>query len=428
MDFSKLSRDDLIKILKKEPRLVNEIPDQYTPRFTHLLNRELYPKEGWLSKYIDYCSFSPSPISFHFFSGVAALSAVVRRNVWLEFGQDRLFPNVYVVLLGPTGRVFKSTAIRIAESFVEALDVTTIIRRSTAEALANKLSYTEEQEPRDGIAFICARELVRVLGTGTTGVNTTIITALTDWYDCPDTDTDNTITRRNRMLRNIAITLLGGSTLGLLETILSGIAFESGFPSRVIFVYQEYTDRDRALPGKADVDVRLELLELLRDISRIEGGITIDQQANVYYDEWYKKFRTRQMLYDERKAEVMERQHVHLLKLSMLLALSEQRLTINERDVRYSSALLKALEGPLDEIIVPTTTSEFSKALTLVRAYIQQRLKVPFSKLVELGVRHGIDILTIERAVDSLRRAKLVSLVRDEKELEGVYLWKGGKR
>jgi len=230
------------------------------------------------------------------------------------------------------------------------------------------------------------------------------------------------------MLRNIAITLLGGSTLGLLETILSGIAFESGFPSRVIFVYQEYTDRDRALPGKADVDVRLELLELLRDISRIEGGITIDQQANVYYDEWYKKFRTRQMLYDERKAEVMERQHVHLLKLSMLLALSEQRLTINERDVRYSSALLKALEGPLDEIIVPTTTSEFSKALTLVRAYIQQRLKVPFSKLVELGVRHGIDILTIERAVDSLRRAKLVSLVRDEKELEGVYLWKGGKR
>jgi hypothetical protein len=94
--------------------------------------REILPQNGFIAKYMEYTDRSEAPGSYHFWSCVSLLSAVLERNTWIDRGTYKLYPNTYIVLVGPTGKTRKSAAIRMAKEIAERLDFLNIVADMTS--------------------------------------------------------------------------------------------------------------------------------------------------------------------------------------------------------------------------------------------------------------------------------------------------------
>ncbi|KKL20109.1 hypothetical protein LCGC14_2458730, partial [marine sediment metagenome] len=93
--------------------------------------------EDWLTGYLEYTGDQESPSLFHLWVGLSVIASALGREVWINRGYYTLFPNMYVVLIGASARVRKTSAIRIGyELFREALPNNTLIsQKITPEAL-----------------------------------------------------------------------------------------------------------------------------------------------------------------------------------------------------------------------------------------------------------------------------------------------------
>jgi len=58
---------------------------------------------NYLHDYLTYSSDNEAPEMFHVWCGYAALSSAVGRRVWLPRGEDVVYPNIYVLLIGNAG-------------------------------------------------------------------------------------------------------------------------------------------------------------------------------------------------------------------------------------------------------------------------------------------------------------------------------------
>ncbi len=77
--------------------------------------------KNWLKAYIEYTENSEAPYLFQFWAGIFSIAAALERNVWAQW--DRiLYPNFYIVLVGPSG-VRKGSAMYPAERILKAADI-----------------------------------------------------------------------------------------------------------------------------------------------------------------------------------------------------------------------------------------------------------------------------------------------------------------
>ena len=68
---------------------------------------------GFLSDYCHYNSGNECPREYHIWSALAAFSTILSRRVWIDHGYFKVFPNLYVILVGDAGSG-KNTAKSIA--------------------------------------------------------------------------------------------------------------------------------------------------------------------------------------------------------------------------------------------------------------------------------------------------------------------------
>ena len=116
----------------------------------------------WLTKYLEYTENSESPISYHTWCGLSVIAGALQRRVYLKWGLGRvIYPNLYVVLVGPSGRTRKGVAIGIAKDFLKKIPGITVTPESSsgrqAMTMAMKRAIVNFQDPSDGkIKFHCS--------------------------------------------------------------------------------------------------------------------------------------------------------------------------------------------------------------------------------------------------------------------------------
>ncbi|MHA1632702.1 MAG: hypothetical protein ACTSXC_07865, partial [Candidatus Freyarchaeota archaeon] len=204
----------------------------------------LIPKTGWLREYYEYTLGSEPPAVFHFMSALTVLGASLERNVYFDKGFYRVYPNVATVLIAPTGKCRKTSATNIALGLARAVGVNVLSERITPEALVTGLSGREE-----ATGLVYAPELAVFLGRQKYLEG--MVPLLTTLFDCPDTWVSKTIGRGETPLAHVALSFLGASTLEWFLEALPREAFSGGFMARLLFVVQEETDREFALPKRA---------------------------------------------------------------------------------------------------------------------------------------------------------------------------------
>lgn len=315
--------------------------------------RSILPRGGWFEWYDQYTRKTEAPLSFHIFSSLSVLGASMGRRCYIDMGFFRIYPNYCSILIGPTGRVKKTSAVDIAKELVKEGSLCPIMAdKITPEALARTLKDS-------GHHFIYAPELSVFLSKKQ--YNEGLVTLIIRLLDSPDSFEIDTIVRGKEVVENVAITMLGGSTLSLLSTSSPTEVMSSGFLNRFVLVVEEDTSRCFAIPERGSEDLHQRLLQTIVRLKSFVGTFRLNEQARAGYESWYAD--RRKLLRNapsEMVAEVLERSPSHLLRTAMLVHAAQcDNMSICIDCLRIASNILSYAEKR-----IPQTVSVMSQNIS----------------------------------------------------------------
>ena len=113
--------------------------------------------DSFFDLYFSYVGETECPRIFHRWTAISCVAALLGRSVAIPFGHSSIYPNLYVMLMGPPG-TRKSTAIKIGQKLISQIGYHHFSAdRTSKEALW--LDMTTEQERNIGTDDLDLEEL-----------------------------------------------------------------------------------------------------------------------------------------------------------------------------------------------------------------------------------------------------------------------------
>lgn len=376
---------------------------------------------SFIDTFVKTYAQAESPTSFFYWSAIGAISAVVKKKIWINKRIYQLYPNLYIMFVAKSG-LRKGYPVKQAQKVVEALEVTKVISgRNSIQAILQELSkqWTLESGKllREAQAFIVNDELDSLL-VGDPAAQT-ILTALYDSFY--HKKWKNTLKKDGReVLDELYITMLTATNPAHLDAFLDGTSIAGGFLGRTLMIYEDKKSRINPLVEENDateVDTK-PIIDLLKDISNLKGQITFDKDAVSKYKTWYENF------YKSLETEsyvdetgTAERAGDSVLKLAMILAIDEQKLVICKSDIDKAIELYYVAATSIRRVVAGAGKSELSEKTKVVLGYLLSRPGYAAYRRDILAAKFGdIDSIDLSRIMDTLVQAGLVEVMNDQTE------------
>lgn len=414
---------ELITIVEGAGDVPGLVEEAIEPEISHV-----FPKEGWLSDYLYFTTGHEAPDIFHFWVGVAILSAALKRTIKFDKSYYRVYPNHYIILVSPSGVCRKTTACGIGVDILRFTDVANVIsEKITPEGLIEALSLqVKASEGKSGektrvetdpTAMVFAPELGVFLGRQS--YNEDMIDLLTTLADARDAPFDYITKSKGKFkLRGTAITLLGATTPDWMSEMFPKLAYGGGFMARTMFVHRSSTPRRFAFPKIPEGSKPTTwFVEGLRQVAAMAGTFTLDSTAEQWYDAWYKSYPKKQehlalSHYYERKPD-------HMIRLSMILAASEGKPMVLTQDLfERSLAIIDITEETMPEAFQRVETTPLGKDHERVLYSIKRAGgSLARSDLLKRLYRYGISGKRLDELVGTLNDAKIIAQQMIGKEI-----------
>jgi len=367
-------------------------------------SRELH---DWITSFVKFTDNSEPPISFRQWTAVSCVAAVLQRKCFLPWGSLTFYPNMYIILVAPSGKARKGTAMGPGFDLLSDLDVQMAAEAITREALIRELSksggsfVTDDGTPVNHCSLtIFSKELTVFLGYQ----NHQLMSDLTDWFDCHSHWTYRTKTQGDDKITGVWVNLIGATTPQLIQSAMSLEAIGGGLTSRMIFVYEHRRGKTVALPmlTKDDLVLREKLLRDLERISLLQGPFTVDESFIGPWVPWYESQEDNPPFNDNRFAGYFERRAMHLLKLSMILSASRSdEMVIRDRDFAEALKLLEAAELKMPFAFSGVGKGANSDTMSQVMAELAICRETTFKDLL-LKFYYDVDKFTLTKIVETL--------------------------
>lgn len=401
-------------------------------------DREL---EDWLEAYLEYTDSSEPPQSYHTWCGLTVIAGALQRKVYLQQGLERtIYPNLYVILVGPSGRTRKGVALGIAKDFLSKVGTVSIAPEASSGreslVLAMKRAVTTYTDATDGkVKNHCSltafsEELSVFLGQG----DIKLLANLTDWYDSKDIWTYETIGRGIDKVQGVCFNMAGGTAPEWIQSMLPREAIGGGYTARVIFIVEDW--KKKISPDHVMTPREMELADMLeRDINRINlltGAFNFTTPAKQKYIDWYinedKRMRMGNYMpvTDHRFASYCERRTTHVRKVMMLCCASRtDSMQIEEQDFDRALSLLLDAEKQMGRTFGGLGESRNSDATERILNFIKN-VKITTRKSLLQKFHHDIDaqrLAEIEPTLTQLGYVKIKTLKEGANVGEKVYEW-----
>ena len=389
---------------------------------------------NWIAAYEDYTKNSESPASYHKWGAMACIAGALERKVFMHWGHTTLYPNQYIVIVGPSGQARKGEAITIARLMLEGIGLNLIGEDNSPEAIIRQMrdgsaSYSITGEPGGELKFQCpiscfVEEFAVFIGEH----NKDFLAKLTNWYDSRDKWKRTTKHQGTDDLMGVCVNILGATAPDWLPMILPREAIGGGFTSRTIFVVENSKRQIISNPNlvKEDIELRENLLHDLEAIHIMAGEMTFDQEGLDTYVDWYEK--EEQLIMDGRPAIVdplfggyVSRRATHVKKLAMILSASRGGDKI-VRKIDFTEALdmMLDVEKRMPEVFDGIGSAPLSKEQAMVFSIIKQQKTVTRADILN-KMQRSLDAGTLEIVMTTLCARKVVSAKLDAKNNEWVY-------
>lgn len=397
--------------------------------------------------YFDYVADTEPPLIFHRWSLLPGIGALLGRKVYLPFGDFRVFPNMYVMLVGNPG-TRKSTAIKLSRKALSEIGYTTFAGDKTSKEkflvdLAGESEGTTESlmmetlcgagcsgDPRE--VYIVADEFNQFMGEGNLDF-ISLLGSLWDWDDESRPFEQRFKNSKSLQIYQPTISLLGGNTHSSLASCFPPQSIGQGFMSRLILVHSEPSGRKIAFPTKPSEDCKVRLKSVMEEMmTTMHGEVKFNRDAKEKLTVLYTTFPG---LPDVRFQHYSNRRFTHLLKLCIICAAARFSMTVESNDVIMANTLLSYAEFTMpsalgefgkarnsdvsDKIIALLTESDDPMLDTDIWTHVRQDLEnVTSLQLLIEGLRQANKI----QWVDNGKNARGYTIVRQILETQALYV------
>jgi hypothetical protein len=234
-------------------------------------------------------------------------------------GGDRIFPNAYPAVFGPTGDKKTTAQRRLLNCGLLHPSVRVIRNQGSTEGLADAL---KRDDGADAVALFFWEELTALLARGR-WTGSTILEFITEAFDCPP---EWGMKYRKDPISVVAPTptILAGTTSEWFWKNARADDFFGGFGNRFLFLTgpKKGPIPNPAAPGGAALQRVHEALARLSEMHQIEArfNVAAERLLERFYTDWEQRERTGPY------AATVKRVHVYIRKLAMTYAALEQTL------------------------------------------------------------------------------------------------------
>lgn len=321
------------------------------------------PSDSALHYWIQSRAILETPVSFDLGCGLSGLGAALRRNLWVSQIKWNVYPNLSILLVGPSG-VGKNTAINGVEELLAKVGIR-IIGGKTIETLTDQLCKGNE---KPACAVMMAKELSDFIGKK--DYQQGLLQGITDMLDTGEFK-DITIKSdlKPRRIQQPTVTIMAGSTAAWLHKAMPPESMAGGFfprflilcekaPKRQVPLVSELPLAELAAAEAATKDYET-FYEAIAEFSKGLKRMELMPGASTMYQEWYC---SRQKFFSAVASEYAHRSRDHALRLAMLCAVSAMQSKIREEDVAFGLALINHVGARVDEALAaPSIEAEICK-------------------------------------------------------------------
>lgn len=327
------------------------------------MNLNIIPPDSLLTSWCKILSCTEVPVSYQIVGGLSMLGALLKRQIWVDQKNWKVYPCQPVLFVGPSG-IGKDTIINRITDEIGKVGGLPILGGRTMEGIYDRLRGLGAL----AACYLPAGELSAFFGNR--DYQSGMIQDFTNLLSCGervDITTKSMLHMEGRAvyIYKPTITLHGGSTVEWLHKAMPDGTMEGGFLGRFLIVVEDFGTRHIALP-KRDIDVEdlhqadLATTKWAEGIHSILGHYKglgkefhLTTEAEWYYTNWYhnrfKYFSKTVLPYANRSRDMV-------LRLAMLMAVSRQHWNwMDEEDVRFGSLVLNEVGKYIDKVILPPT-------------------------------------------------------------------------
>lgn len=370
----------------------------------------------FIEDFMEVTKEAESPRSFFYWSAIAAISAVIRKNAYINKRIYRLYPNLYIMLIAKSG-LRKGFPVKLSQKVVEELEITKVISgQNSIQAIVNQLSKQWTLESGKVLnkahTFVVNDELDALL-ISDSSAQTTLTTLYDSFYH--DKWAKTLKKDAQEVLDDVYVTMLTATNPTHLDSFLDATSTKGGFLGRTLMIYEERKSRINPLIEENDafeIDKK-PLIAYLKTIADYKGQFKFDGPAVKYYKKWYIDFYNR--LQDENIEDdtgTAERAGDTVLKLSMILSLNEgSSLIITTPHIEKSIELFYDATKSVKRVVEGKGASEASQKTRVVLDYLLSKDNFTATRQQVLSAKYGdVDAIDLDRVIDTLQQAGIIEV------------------
>jgi hypothetical protein len=321
---------------------------------------------GWFGSYLQETLASESPTAFHFMCACVALGAMTDRRFWVSKGHYRVYPNLNLMLIAPTGKCRKTASINIMlDVLMKAKYEKFIVGVTTPEAFVLDIGANDPAS-----CIVIGREMAAFFRKSKYLEG--MIPLFTDLIDCPDEWRSLTIGRGKLVLKNVMMSGVYGTTMDWVNTNLPPDVFGGGFMRRHLISHQTRTTRLSPLGDGWDQGATRRLADGLTMLTTGVHEFKLDGDARNWYINWYTKSKSSPTHEGEERMEgYLESKPDHLLRVAMLLQLSGGKRELTTESLERGLQVLDWLEQFLPQAFSAMASSSVGEMEDKILRYIR---------------------------------------------------------
>ena len=371
----------------------------------------------------------------YLWAGLSCIAAQLARNVYIPFGNGKIYPNLYVMFVGDPGKR-KSTAIKDLKKRIKAAGYQNICGdKVTMQKYLLDLAGVGEGSIED--SNITEFNLGITLGTNDyvesyinqdefsdfIGINNyPFISLLGNFWDIDEPYVYRTKNGQSIEIPSPIVNILGATTPSQFNTIFPPAISEQGFLSRLIIVNIPESKRKIARPLPSDASVVEKVVDGLKAVRKLSGELVMSDAVWAKLEEIYLSW---QPVEDTRFAHYSTRRHTQLLKLCILSTCSRYTIEMTVDDVVFANTLLSFTEHFMPQALGQFGKNKDGDVNSKVISYL--RSSFPTAKSLQdiiIPISTETDVMSLQKILSNLVVAEKVVATSNGKYLPKLPSYK----
>lgn len=371
----------------------------------------------------------------YLWAGLSCIAAQLARNVYIPFGNGKIYPNLYVMFVGDPGKR-KSTAIKDLKKRIKAagyqnicgdkvtmqkylLDLAGVGEGSIEDSNITEFNLGITLGANDYVeSYINQDEFSDFIGIN----NYPFISLLGNFWDIDEPYVYRTKNGQSIEIPSPIVNILGATTPSQFNTIFPPAISEQGFLSRLIIVNIPESKRKIARPLPSDASVIEKVVDGLKAVRKLSGELVMSDAVWDKLEEIYLSWKP---VEDTRFAHYSTRRHTQLLKLCILSACSRYTIEMSVDDVVFANTLLSFTEHFMPQALGQFGKNKDGDVNSKVISYL--RSSFPTAKSLQdiiIPISTETDVLSLQKILTNLVVAEKVVATSNGKYLPKLPSYK----